>query len=300
MAQQHDDRVTVVMITYNRREQADRTLGILRRLPERPRIIVVDNASTDGTAARIREAHPGVDLIEADANLGAAGRNLGVRAATTPYVAFSDDDSWWAPGALARAADVLDAHPDLAVLAGHILVGPDERDDPICAELAASPLPTGPDAPGPSILGFLAGMSVVRRDAYLAVGGFDADVMIGGEEEWMAADLAAAGWNLAYVPEVVAHHHAAWRDPDARRRVGIRNTLWFNWARRAPDAAARRTATVLRGAPRDRITALAVLDALRGLPKVARMRRRLPEHVEAGFRLLEEPQATSVARRYVS
>jgi N-acetylglucosaminyl-diphospho-decaprenol L-rhamnosyltransferase len=301
MDEQFDDRVTVVMITRDRVAEAHRTLGVLEQLPERPRIIVVDNGSRDGTAAMVRQRHPDAVLVPLETNLGAAGRTHAVHLATTPYIAFSDDDSWWAPGALKTAAEILDAHPTLGLINGRILVGPDEHDDPICAEMADSPLPRPPGIPGTPLLGFLAGMSVVRRDAYLQVGGFDPTVRIGGEEEWFAADLAAAGWHLSYVPDVVAHHHPSHeRDWHGRRRIGLRNTLWFNWARRPWRSALRRTWTVLGGAPRDRVTAAAVGDAVLGLPWVLRTRRRLPDHVEAGFRALEAPQATSTARRYVS
>src|SRR5207302_1280901 len=75
-----DPRVSVVMITHNRREETLRTLGYLRAMPERPRVIMVDNASTDGTAAAVHARyHPSaVEVLEAGANLGASGRNLGV------------------------------------------------------------------------------------------------------------------------------------------------------------------------------------------------------------------------------
>jgi hypothetical protein len=67
-------------------------------------VIVIGNGSVDGTAAAVRERHPGVDLIELGANRGAAARNVGMARAGTPYVAFADDDSWWAPGARASSA----------------------------------------------------------------------------------------------------------------------------------------------------------------------------------------------------
>lgn len=54
---------------------------------------------------------------------------MGVRLASTPYVGFADDDSWWAPDVLRTAADVLDSHPRLAVPAARILVVPEERID---------------------------------------------------------------------------------------------------------------------------------------------------------------------------
>ena len=93
-----DTRVAVVMITYNRRNEVLHSLGQLSRLSERPRIVVVDNASTDGTAAAVAEHFPDVTVVPAGRNLGAAGRTLGVRRVGAPYVAFADDDNWWAPG----------------------------------------------------------------------------------------------------------------------------------------------------------------------------------------------------------
>jgi N-acetylglucosaminyl-diphospho-decaprenol L-rhamnosyltransferase len=283
-----DDRVTIVMITRDRCREADRTLRLLAHLPERPRIIVVDNGSADGTARMVAERHPDVSLIPLGENLASAGRTVGVRAATTPYVAFSDDDSWWEPGALTRAADLLDAHPTLALVAAHTLVGADGRDDPVCAEMARSPLPRPPGVAGIPVLGFLAGMSVVRRDAFLAVGGFDRRVGVGGEEAWVAADLAAAGWHLSYVPEVVARHAPSpQRDPEGRRRTDLRNALWFAWTRRSPAAAARVTRTLLRSVPADRVTRRAVTEALRGWQWVARTRRPVPPQTARALDLLD-------------
>src|SRR4051794_32357037 len=202
-----DLRISVVIATRDRRVHLGRTLDRLQSLPESPSIVLVDHGSSDGTAEYVRRAHPEVRLIALGENLGAAARTLGVAEARSPYVAFSDDDSWWAPGALACASDRFDAHRRLGLLAARVLVGPGETIDPSCAMMAASPLPTRADLPGPSVLGFLACGAVVRRSAFLEAGGFEARFGVGGEEELLAMDLAAAGWGLAYCKDVVAHHH---------------------------------------------------------------------------------------------
>lgn len=296
-----DGRVSVVVITHNRCDELDRTLGLLAGMPERPPVIVVDNASTDGTADMVRSRHAGVTLVTPGANLGAVGRNLGVLLADSPYVAFCDDDTWYDPGALRRAADLLDAHPSLAVVTASITVEPDGRLDSICAEMAESPLDRTPGIPGHPLLSFLAGVSVLRRDAFLAAGGFSSRLWLGGEEELLASDLARTGWQMSYVPEIVAHHRASrLRDADLRRRHGIRNTLWFTWLRRPLPSATLRTARLLRRLPRDRVTALGIGDAIRGLPWVLRERDPVPPHVERGYRLLEDSQLNGRARNYVS
>lgn len=280
--------MAVVVVTRNRVSDLLTALGYLEALPERPKIVVVDNASSDGTARAVRQRYPEIEVVPLGENLGGAGRNVGVSCVDAPYVAFSDDDSWWAPGSLTRAADILDRHPRLALLAGRILVGSQEKEDPICAEMAGGPLPAEPDMPGPPVLGFLACAAVVRRSAYLEAGGFDPRLLIGGEEELLAADLAAAGWGLAYVGEVVAHHHpSSVRDRSERKRSGIRNDLWFTWLRRPLPTAVRHTLPVVRAALRDADVRAGLIEALKGLPWVLRKRRILPRHVENDLRALD-------------
>src|SRR5215217_4625781 len=202
-----------------------------------------------GVAIATRER---LEALELGENRGAGARNAAVAALATPYVAFSDDDSWWAPGALSRAADVLAAHPRLGLLAARILVGPQEDLDPVCAQMARSPLPAARGAAGPAVLGFVACGAVVRREAFEQVAGFDARYGIGGEETPLAVDLAAAGWELAYVDSVVAHHHPAGGGARPGRRAAmLRNEMWSAWLRRPAVAAARRTAGLIaRSGPR--------------------------------------------------
>jgi GT2 family glycosyltransferase len=295
-----DGRVGVVMITHNRRAEALRSVGRLCALPERPRIVVIDNGSSDGTASALRSRHPDVDVVASPANLGAVGRNVGVRRLRTPYVAFCDDDTWWDPGSLTRAADVLDAHPSVAALTARILVEPGGAEDPIVPELRSSPVPARPGLPGPALSSFLAGASVLRRDAFLACGGFSPRLRLGGEEELLAVDLATAGWELCYLESLTVHHHASrLRDPTGRRRAGLRNTLWFTWLRRPVPAALRRTVTLALTVPRDRTSLRAFGDALRGARWVFAERRPVPPAVEARLASLDGPQRRSTARRYV-
>jgi GT2 family glycosyltransferase len=279
--------VTVVVMTRDRREQVLRSLQRLHDLPERPPIVLVDNGSSDGTVAAVRSGFPGVRVIALEHNLGAPARTVGVQAADTPYVAFSDDDSWWAPGALVRAAAHFDASPRLGLLAARVLVGDQERLDPICPLMADSPLPVLDDLPGRSVLGFIACASVVRRSAYLQVGGFDPVVFFLGEETLLAQDLAAAGWGLAYVDDVVAHHHPqAGPTRVGRNRLQIRNRLLSSWMRRPVRVAARDTLAVVRLLRQAEVRG-ALLDACRRLPAAWTARRPLPDEIEADVRLLE-------------
>ncbi|WP_433544399.1 glycosyltransferase family 2 protein (plasmid) [Streptomyces sp. CA-294286] len=295
-----DSRTTVVVITKDRREELLRTLRTLRELPERPRVVVTDNASRDGTAEAVARLFPEVQLLCPGENLGAVGRNLAVRHVRTPYVAFCDDDTWWEPGSLCRAADLLDAHPPLAAVTARIVVEPSGEEDPVVAELRDSPLP-GPDwLPGPALGSFLAAATVIRADAFRGAGGFHPGLWLGGEEELLATDLLTQGHWLCYVPELTIHHAASKaRDSTHRRVLGLRNTLWFTWLRRPWRSALRRTGHLLRTVPHDRPSLRAVAQAVQGLPWVLRQRAPVPAAIEARLVALEEARRHSTARRYV-
>jgi GT2 family glycosyltransferase len=295
-----DLRTTVVVITHNRRPELLRTLDHLAELPEQPQVIVVDNACTDGTADAVSRLHPQVRLLCPGRNLGAVGRNLAVREVRTPYVAFCDDDSWWTPGSLSGAADLLDRYPALATVTARILVEPGGAEDPITEELRNSPVAAPDWLPGPALGSFLAAATVLRTDAFRAAGGFHPRLWLGGEEELLAVDLAAHGWWLTYAEHLTIHHQpSAVRNSTLRRAHGIRNTLWFTWLRRPAGPALRRTVHLARTVPHDRVSLRAFAEAAAALPWVLRERRVLPAEVEARMRVLEEAQQRSAARRYV-
>src|SRR3954454_5467997 len=184
---------TVVIPTRNRRERLLATLARIHSPADRPPVVVIDNASADGTAAAVRRPYPGVRVIESTGALGSASRTLGVRAAETPLVAFTDDDSWWEPGALARAADLFDAYPDLGLIGARIIVEPRGTLDPTCAVMRESPLradrplPRPPrPPPGPRLRLSRGGGAPPRRSAVLECGGSPPRYVFGGEEHLLA------------------------------------------------------------------------------------------------------------------
>lgn len=280
-------RVGVVVITRDRRARLLDTLRRLTDLPERPPVVVVDNGSTDGTTEAVRRHFPQVRVVTPGRNLGAVGRTYGAAALSTPYVAFSDDDSWWEPGALRRAADLLDTHPRLGLVAATTRVGPDGLPDPINDALLASPLGRDDDLPGPAVLGFLACAAVVRRAAFLDVGGFHPVLHFGAEETLLALDLDAHRWGVAHCPDVIARHH-----PDTGPRPGRdlrvrRNVVLTAWLRRPLRHAIGQTARLLVDGRRDAEARAALREAVRRLPAALARRRRLPPRVEHRIRLVE-------------
>ena len=277
--------MTVVVMSRDRREELLVSLG-RHRAP----VVLVDNGSTDGTAAAVRARHPHVEVVELGRNVGAAARTIGVRRARTPYVAFADDDSWWAPGSLRTAAQALEEHPDVAVVGARILVGPTERPDPIDEVMAGSPLRGRPGLPGPRVLGFVGCAAMVRADAFLEVGGFDDVVRFPGEEERVALDLTARGHALVHLDAAVVHHHPSpIRHAPAARVRAIGRSAVLTAAMRLPARRALGTAAALaRSGPAGRA---AVLAALPRLPRALRRRAVVPQHVLDDLDLLRAEPA---------
>jgi Predicted glycosyltransferases len=215
-------------------------------------------------------------VVSLPTNRGAPARNVGVRLADTPYVAFADDDSWWEAGSLHGVAQMLDQHPQLGLLVARIVVGPEQRLDPVCLDLAASPL-KDPTLPGRPVLGFVDCAAMVRVEAFRAAGGFDDIIRFPGEEARLAMDLAAGGWQLAYLDELLVHHHPSGpRDPRAREAAIVRSRLLtavmrWPWRRVVPIA--------IQSASAGPTTRSGLHQALPALPAALRARRVLPAHV---------------------
>ena len=266
-------RISIVVLTHNRRAELLDTLGRLAALPGAHPIIVVDNGSTDGTADAVRGGFPEVELVRAPGNLGAAGRNLGVRAAQTEYVAFCDDDTAWEPNALETAVGILDATPEIGVLTARVLVGSDARLDPACAAMQESPLPEQPGV-GPRLLGFMAGACVMRTQVFRRAGGYWPPLLIGGEEALLALDVLDGGWRIVYAPAVCIHHWpSSARDAPLRRRLLARNAVWTAWMRLPAAMAWHATTREFRSQDSARDRLRLARDVGRGMAAVLARRR---------------------------
>ena len=272
-----------MVVTRNRREELLRTLARLRALPDAAEVVVVDNASDDGTAAAVGRSFPEVRLVVLPRNTGAVGRTVGVRATSYPLIAFADDDSWWEPGALAAAETLFAEHVDLGLLHARIVLEPSGTLDPACRKMAVGPRDAG--APGPAVLGHLACGVVVRRSAYLGAGGYSPLLEFGGEEQLLSLDLAVAGWQQCYVDSLAAHHAPSLRREDwpirwARYR---RNDTLTAWLRLPLPWALRQTLRFLVDAAREPTARTELVRFARLLPRALHQRRPVPPAIAARF-----------------
>jgi N-acetylglucosaminyl-diphospho-decaprenol L-rhamnosyltransferase len=120
--------LAIVIVSFNVKGDLEACLRSLEADGARSRtIVVVDNASSDGSAAMVRTTFPDVRLIERDVNLGfARANNLGIRATTSEYVLLLNPDTIVPPGAIVRLVEALASDPDAAA-AGPRLVDAEGR-----------------------------------------------------------------------------------------------------------------------------------------------------------------------------
>jgi N-acetylglucosaminyl-diphospho-decaprenol L-rhamnosyltransferase len=219
--------VSAVIVSYNVRDLLLKCIASLRA-DGVAHIVVVDNASKDGSAEAARRADPGIDVVALDENLGfGSGANRGVARTSSPYVVILNPDLEVEPGATKALVDVLDRMPDVAVVAPRIET-PDGRLYP-----SVRTFPDMVDAAGHAFLHFVwrsnpfsrrykmldwdhaaacdvdwvAGTHlVVRRTAWDAVGGFDEAFFMYLEDVDLCWRLQRAGWRVRYEPEARVVH----------------------------------------------------------------------------------------------
>lgn len=224
-------RVSVVIVSYRSRDPLARCLPSLARCAEQVplEVIVVDNASGDGTAAWVAGAHPWVRLIESPMNRGfTGGVNLGAAAASAPFLFILNPDCEVAPGALVRLLAAAEAASNVAAVAPALV---DERGVvarscgrlPGLWTLACDHLGLARLAPGSPLfggykyggtpmsalaeVGWASGAALlVPRTAWASVGPFDEHIFMYMEEVDWCRRAAARGLRVRYVPEAAIIH----------------------------------------------------------------------------------------------
>jgi hypothetical protein len=107
--------VAVVIVNWNAGEGLARCVGSLREHAPDARVVVVDNASTDGSVAAARRAHPRLAVLGNTRNRGlAAGNNQGIAATSEPFVLISNPDIVYTAGAVDALVDVMARRPRAA------------------------------------------------------------------------------------------------------------------------------------------------------------------------------------------
>jgi len=232
--------VSVIIVNWNAAQLLDACLSSLRG--EAAEVVVVDNASADGSADMVVQNHPDVRVLRQARNTGfAGGVNAGAEAATGGHLLFLNPDAEAAPGAVSRLSRFLDEHPDAAAVAGRLVDadgqpqhGWNVRRLPTLSNLVSELLlvdriwPLNPwrrrwlsldvdAAVHAEVEQPAAACLMVRRTAFERVGGFDDRYFPAWFEDVdFCRRLRSAGGRIWYCPDAVFRH----RGGVARDRLG--------------------------------------------------------------------------------
>lgn len=222
-------RVGAVVVSFNTRDLLLQCLESLFAHAGMPlHVVVVDNASADGSGAAVRARFPEVTVIESPANVGfSRANNLGLRAAGGEYALVLNSDCQVLAGTVPALCAVLDAQADAGIV-GPRTVGADGRPqvsfgpaltplaewrqgrlvrgvrngDPASLREAEERLARAAEPAWVSASCFLA-----RRAALDAVGGFDESFFLYEEDVDLCLRVRKAGWRVVYTPSASVVHH---------------------------------------------------------------------------------------------
>ncbi len=211
--------VTIAIVTRNRRDELARALRSALEQVGDPEVLVVDDGSTDGTAAMVRGEFPSVRLVRFEHPAGIAVRRNDVTDAVRGSLILSIDDDaiFTSPTTVLETVRDFD-HPRIALVGIPLIdvyVSPEE--------LQRSPEPARPWVAAV----FRAGAFAVRRDVLQEVGGFGSWVYHQGEEWDLSLRLLGAGWLIRLGRAEGPVHHLASPHRSLRNRdvYGRRNEL---------------------------------------------------------------------------
>jgi GT2 family glycosyltransferase len=235
--------VSIILVSWNAAAHLPRCLDSLAELGSE--VIVVDNASTDGSAAIVANRYPWVRLVREPVNRGfAGGVNAGARASRGPWLLVLNCDTVAGPQAVERLLEVFDRHPACAAVGGS-LIGDDGLPqhgfhvrrfptlaswwidlwlldavwprNPVTRRYRAVDLTEG--AAGPVEVDQPAGACLmVRRDVFEALGGFDERFHPAWFEDVdFCLRVRRAGYSIFYAPGAVFRHAGG----AARQQIGL-------------------------------------------------------------------------------
>ncbi len=235
--------VSVIIVNWNAGDLLARCVSsILAQTVLPQEIIVVDNASTDGSAKRIVEIFPSVKVIESNRNLGfAAANNLAIREASpaSEWIAFLNPDAFPEPGWLGALLDAAKNQPECVMFGSRLMdanspavldgIGDVYHASGLAWRAGHGVLLGSCDRVAREIFSPCAAAAMFRKDVLIAAGGFDEDFFCYSEDVDLGFRMRLLGHGCWYVPDSVALHVGSavtGRRSDFTIYHGHRNLVW--------------------------------------------------------------------------
>jgi GT2 family glycosyltransferase len=209
-------RSTIVVVTWRGKGHVSACLDAVAAQTRPHRLLVIDNASDDGTAEVLARHPSSPSVLRLPVNVGYAGA-LAAATVETEFTAWLNDDAEPAPDWLASLEDALDQREDAAA-AGSRMVALDGSVISVGVGLTAAGYGVDLVSEDPPAFGFCGGAALVRTDTLRQVGGVPARFFCYYEDTDTAWRLRLAGHTIVSVPEArVVHRHGASTRPGSRQ-----------------------------------------------------------------------------------
>ncbi|MEM7403916.1 MAG: glycosyltransferase [Pseudomonadota bacterium] len=212
--------ITAVISTKDRWQTVADTLSRMAPLPVP--IVIIDDGSATGCPFDAHALHPRLQLERRETSAGIVERrNELARLCDTTWLLSLDDDSYVVSGDLAAALDYAASVPDLLALSFPVF-------NPRLDRFQSLPLGDGPGR----VRSFIGCAHLMHRERFLAIGGYEPEIVHQGEEEEVAARALGAGLVIHQFPDLLVHHTETleYRNWDRMDYFGGRNTLlWADW-----------------------------------------------------------------------
>jgi len=208
--------ISALVLVYNRERALARTLDELAKLPLIARVVVVDNASTDGSASAA-EGRPDTKVVRLGVNTGVAAFARGIGEIETPFVLVLDDDAWPDAGSLSAAHALLSADDSLAAVA----LSPVHPE----SKVREWPRLRSRSLESP----FMGCGNLVRVSDWHAAGGYEGKFFLYRNDTDLALAFAALGRGVAFDPSWIVWHDspAAGRKTERWLHLATRNWAWM-------------------------------------------------------------------------
>ena len=212
-------KITVVVPSWNAREEVGDCLRSLEKQSLKPHIIVVDNGSIDGSPQFIKETFKKIELIEHRENKGfTGGVNAGIKKAMrdgAQYVALFNNDAVADKHWLEALVNALDNNPSVGIVTCKLMDAREEHLDSTGDYYTTwgLPYPRGRGEPvsdkydrETAVLGASGGASMYRVSLFEDIGLFDDDFFAYYEDVDISLRAQLAGWKIRYEPKAIAYH----------------------------------------------------------------------------------------------
>lgn len=228
-----NDLVSIIIVNWNGRKYLDECITSLFNQSCNNRIILVDNASTDGSVEYVMEKFPHVEIIQNKANLGfAKAINIGIRAADTELIALFNQDAVAEREWLSLLVKAVKNSPKAAASGGKIYhYGSDKNIASTWCKIdpyTAAAWDFTDDEPA-SEVDYLPGCAMlIKKEVIDEIGYLDEGYFMYFDETDFCARMIRAGYDLLYVPEAVIWHVVAGSITESRKmQYMTRNRIRF-------------------------------------------------------------------------